>query len=89
MIFLIFQYNTGYPHPHRDAAIRNYEALLSAMGRGRGSIRLALCDAYREADTARPASNNSTRQIACLWRRCCGVPHRATPRMHRAQLSRT
>jgi hypothetical protein len=48
-IFLIFQRNTGHPHPDRDAAIGNYDALLSAVGRGRGGIRLAVRDIHREA----------------------------------------
>jgi tetratricopeptide (TPR) repeat protein len=32
-IFLAFQRDTGHAHPHRDAAIGNYAALLAAMGK--------------------------------------------------------
>jgi hypothetical protein len=49
VIFLKFERATGHAHPHRNVSIANYQALLSAMGRGRGGIRLALREAYREA----------------------------------------
>ena len=41
-IFLRFTVATGHPHPHLQAAIDNYAALLEAMGRSREEIRAAL-----------------------------------------------
>ena len=38
-IFFAFEAQTGHPHPHRNAAIGNYAALLAAMGRGEARIR--------------------------------------------------
>ncbi len=32
VIFLQFTRRTGHPHPHLDAAIKNYTALLTQMG---------------------------------------------------------
>ena len=52
VIFLAFQRNTGHPHPHRDAAIRNYTNLLSAMGRDQATIADAIAGAHREAGLA-------------------------------------
>jgi tetratricopeptide (TPR) repeat protein len=49
VIFLRFERETGYPHPNRDAAIRNYEHLLSQMGRDEAAIRVAIESAHREA----------------------------------------
>ena len=33
---------TGYPHPHRDAALTNYTGLLAEMGKGAAEIKTAL-----------------------------------------------
>ena len=37
-IFLAFQRDTGHVHPHRDAAIGNYSALLEATGKSEAEI---------------------------------------------------
>jgi tetratricopeptide (TPR) repeat protein len=42
VIFLDFQRTTGHPHPHRDAALRNYANLLRAMGKSEAEIRAAI-----------------------------------------------
>jgi len=49
VVFLKFERATGHAHQYRDVSIRNYQTLLSSMGRDRGGIRLALRDAFREA----------------------------------------
>ena len=49
VIFLMFQRDTGHPHPHRDAAINNYAILLEEMGRTEAEIAGALQAAMREA----------------------------------------
>jgi hypothetical protein len=54
VIFPAFQRAIGHPHPHREVAIGTYRGVLSALGRGRGGIRLALRDACREAGLAIP-----------------------------------
>ncbi|MCX6841699.1 MAG: tetratricopeptide repeat protein, partial [candidate division WOR-3 bacterium] len=41
-IFLKFTQATGHPHPHLQAAVRNYAVLLHAMGRSDDEIRKAL-----------------------------------------------
>jgi hypothetical protein len=48
-IFFAFEKQTGYPHPHRDAAIGNYAGLLQAMGRSEAEIRAAIAEIRREA----------------------------------------
>ena len=52
VIFLKFQRATGHPHPHRDAALGNYAALLDAMGRDQASILAQFQAMAREADLA-------------------------------------
>ena len=47
-IFLAFQRDTGHAHPHRDAAIGNYTALLAAMGRGKADIAATIATLHRE-----------------------------------------
>ena len=47
-IFLAFQRDTGHAHPHRDAAIGNYTALLAAMGRGKSDIAATIATLHRE-----------------------------------------
>lgn len=47
-IFLAFQRDTGHVHPHR-AAIRNYAALLAAMGRTQADIAATIAALHREA----------------------------------------
>ncbi len=42
VIFLDFERATGHPHPHRDAALRNYAGLLTAMGKTDAEIRAAI-----------------------------------------------
>jgi hypothetical protein len=41
-IFLQFTRDTAHPHPHLQAAIRNYSALLSQMGRSKPEIQARL-----------------------------------------------
>ena len=41
-IFIDFERKTGYPHPHRDAALRNYAGLLAAMGKSAAEIKAAI-----------------------------------------------
>ena len=48
-IFLAFQRDTGHAHPHRDAVIANYAALLAAMGKTEADINSALMALAREA----------------------------------------
>ena len=48
-IFLAFQRDTGHAHPHRDAAIKNYTVLLTAMGKSEAEITAALTALFREA----------------------------------------
>ena len=49
VIFLMFQRDTGHPHPHRDTALNNYAVLLQEMGRTEAEIIGALQAAMREA----------------------------------------
>ena len=49
VIFLMFQRDTGHPHPHRDAALTNYTILLQEMGRGEAEIAAELRTAMTEA----------------------------------------
>jgi tetratricopeptide (TPR) repeat protein len=49
VLLFAFERDTVHPHPNRDTAIANYTNPLSAMGRGRGDIRIAIADARREA----------------------------------------
>jgi hypothetical protein len=51
-IFLAFQRDTGHAHPHRDAAIRNYRALLAAMGKTEAEIAATLQALRRETGLA-------------------------------------
>ena len=48
-IFLAFQHDTGHAHPHRDAAIRNYTALLAAMGKSEADVAATIAALLREA----------------------------------------
>ena len=48
-IFLAFQRDTGHAHPHRDAAINNYAALLTDMGKTEAEIIAALTALFRAA----------------------------------------
>jgi hypothetical protein len=48
-IFLAFQRDTGHAHPHRDAAISNYAALLTAMGKTQSEIGAAIQALLHEA----------------------------------------
>ena len=41
-IFIDFERKTGHPHPHRDAALRNYAGLLAAMGKSEAEIKAAI-----------------------------------------------
>ncbi|SKB06824.1 hypothetical protein SAMN02745166_04549, partial [Prosthecobacter debontii] len=49
VIFLKFFASTGHPHPHWEAAIRNYVALLREMGRTEEEIPEKLRKAADEA----------------------------------------
>jgi hypothetical protein len=46
---VLFQIKTGHEHPHLQAAISNYSALLQAMGRSEDEIRAELEAVRREA----------------------------------------
>jgi tetratricopeptide (TPR) repeat protein len=48
-IVLAFQRDTGHAHPHRDAAIGNYTALLRAMGRSEAEIAAAITAVANDA----------------------------------------
>jgi tetratricopeptide (TPR) repeat protein len=48
-IFLAFQRDTGHAHPHRDAAISNYAALLTTMGKTQSEIGAAIQALLHEA----------------------------------------
>ena len=52
LIFLLFQRDTGHPHPHRDAALRNYAILLAAMGKTRAATDMSIQSLQREASLA-------------------------------------
>jgi tetratricopeptide (TPR) repeat protein len=41
VIFVDFERRTGHPHPHRDAAVRNYADLLATMGKSEAEIKAA------------------------------------------------
>lgn len=41
-IFIEFERKTGHPHPHRDAAQRNYAGLLTEMGKTETEIEAAI-----------------------------------------------
>ena len=49
VIFLRFLRYTGHKHPHRDAAMRSYEGLLSELGCDEATIRATIESARREA----------------------------------------
>jgi hypothetical protein len=49
LIFFTFGRHAGHQHPDRDAAVVNYTNVLSAMGRGRGGVRLSIADLRRQA----------------------------------------
>ncbi len=51
-IVLIFQRDTGHPHPHRDSAGANYAALLGAMGRSEVEIKASIAALVREVGLA-------------------------------------
>ena len=38
VIFLQFTHRTGHPHPHLEAAIKNYSGLLMQMGHSRNEV---------------------------------------------------
>ena len=42
VIFIDFERRTGHPHPHHDAAVRNYTRLLAAMGTSEAEIKAAI-----------------------------------------------
>jgi len=46
--FMNFERKTGDPHPHRDAALRNYSGLLAAMGKSEAEIRAAIASLVAE-----------------------------------------
>jgi hypothetical protein len=47
-IFLAFQPDTGHAHPHRDAVIKNYATLLTAMGKTEADIIASLTALMQE-----------------------------------------
>jgi hypothetical protein len=53
-ILLDFERKTGHPHPHRDAALRNYGGLLTAMGKSEGEINTAIASLAGEDGSRGP-----------------------------------
>jgi tetratricopeptide (TPR) repeat protein len=53
-IFVDFERKTGYPHPHRVAAIRNYSGLLAAMGKTEAEITAAIASLTGEGNPGDP-----------------------------------
>ena len=47
-IFIDFERKNGHPHPHLDAAIKNYAGLLAAMGKSEPEIRAAIASVTGE-----------------------------------------
>src|SRR5262245_49815949 len=43
-VFVEFTRRTGHPHPHLEAAFRNYAGLLKAMGKSSAEIEAALAE---------------------------------------------
>ncbi|HEX3994441.1 MAG TPA: hypothetical protein VHX39_24985 [Acetobacteraceae bacterium] len=52
VIFPAFQRDTGHAHPHSDAAVRTYTALLSEIGRDQAAVDAEIADACCEAGLA-------------------------------------
>ena len=52
VIFLMFQRDTGHPHPNREAALNNYAMLLKEMGRSDAEIAAEHRAMMREAGLA-------------------------------------
>jgi hypothetical protein len=59
-IVLAFQRDTGHAHPHCDAAINNYAAVLTAMGKT-GAEVIALLTAPMQESGSRSAANRHRR----------------------------
>ena len=57
LIFLRFTRRTGHPHPHLQAAIKNYTALLSQMGHSPDQITARLQDL--DPDFFNPTNNQT------------------------------
>ena len=53
LILLMFQRDTGHPHPRRETALNNYTVLLQQMGRSEAEIGAAIQAAMTEAGLAR------------------------------------
>jgi hypothetical protein len=41
-IFIDFERKNAHPHPHREAALRNYADLLAAMGKSGAEIKATI-----------------------------------------------
>ena len=52
LILLLFQRDTGHPHPHRETALHNYASLLQAMGKTRAATDMSIQSLQREASLA-------------------------------------
>ena len=48
-VLLLCWRDTGHPHPHRDAALNNYDVLLQQMGRSEAEIAVEVQAVRREA----------------------------------------
>ncbi len=58
-ILVEFMRQMGHPHPHLDAAFRNYAGLLAAMGKGEAEIEAA-CDALMRPLSGNPSSRGAS-----------------------------
>jgi tetratricopeptide (TPR) repeat protein len=53
-IFIDFERKNAHPHPHREAALRNYADLLAAMGRSEVEIKAAIANLTGDSDPRDP-----------------------------------
>ena len=54
VIFIDFERNTGFPHPHREQAIANYSGLLAAMGKSEAEAKAAITSLTAEGGSRDP-----------------------------------
>jgi hypothetical protein len=53
-ILVDFGRKTRHPHPHRDAALRNYAGLLAAIGKSEADIKAAIASSIGECGARDP-----------------------------------
>jgi hypothetical protein len=53
-ILVDFGRKTRHPHPHRDAALRNYAGLLAAIGKSEAEIKAAIASSIGEGGARDP-----------------------------------